>query len=97
LFWGKIEIVDADCTECAVMKVTDESLAYEVCMVILYIHSSFIVQLQVSVCFHLCGDIVEEHCPSGQNIWLQMNEVFLTVEAVHFICFYCVVVNDDML
>ena len=78
------------------MKITDKSLAYEICMVILYVHSCFIVQLQVSLYFHLCGDIVEEHCPSGQKICLQMNEVFLTVEAVHFMCFCCMVVNDDM-
>jgi len=50
------------------MKIIDKSLAYEICMFILYIHSCFMVQLQVSVYFHLCGEIVEEHCPSGQNI-----------------------------
>lgn len=33
----------------AVMKIPDESLAYEISMVVLYIHSCFIVQLQVSV------------------------------------------------
>ena len=63
----------------------------------IYAHSCFIVQLEVSVYFHLCGNIIEEHCPSGQNIWLQMNEVSLTVEAVHFMCFYSMVVNDDVL
>jgi hypothetical protein len=78
------------------MKITDESVAYEICMVILYTLSCFIAQLQVSL-FHLYGDIVEEHCPNGQNIWLQINEVFLTVEAVYSMCFYLVDVNADML
>ena len=67
-FLGKSKIEDGDCTLYAVRKITDELLAHEICMVVLYIYSCFIVQLQVSVYFHLCGDIVEEHCPSGQNI-----------------------------
>lgn len=66
-FLGKSKIEDGDCTVCAVMKITDESVAYEICMVILYTLSCFIAQLQVSL-FHLYGDIVEEHCPNGQNI-----------------------------
>lgn len=71
-FLEKWKIEDGDWTGCAVMKVTDESLACEISMVMHYTHSCFVVQVQVSVCFHLCGDIVEERCPSGQNILLPM-------------------------